>query len=141
MCHNFYLRAKLHILTCSSRYFGGPEKAQLQDDAPSGWYAELDMHSTAPTLTLLALVAFFDEDKNSTGALTMKLSDNPERIRGLAGLTLGSIVQAVFTVIGGSIVGLAYGWKLALIGIGERVLYRNDFLEAKHWTPQHAFPL
>jgi ATP-binding cassette, subfamily B (MDR/TAP), member 1 len=68
-------------------------------------------------------VAFFDEDKNSTGALTMKLSDNPEMIRRLAGLTLSYIVQAFFTVAGGSIIGLAYGWKLALIGMGEHVLH------------------
>ena len=61
----------------------------------------------------------------------MKLSDNPEKIRGLAGLTLGSIVQAFFTVVGGSIIGLAYGWKLALIGMGEPVLRRNSFSELR----------
>ena len=87
------------------------------------------MYSMTLGAYFLFTVAFFDEDRNSTGALTMKLSDNPEKIRGLAGLTLGSIVQAVFTVIGGSIVGLAYGWKLALIGMGEPVLCCDSFLE------------
>jgi ATP-binding cassette subfamily B (MDR/TAP) protein 1 len=76
-------------------------------------------------------VSFFDDERNNTGALTMKLSDNPEKIRGLAGPTLGSIVQAFVTVIGGSIIGLAYGWKLALIGMGEPVLRHNHFFKAK----------
>lgn len=62
-------------------------------------------------------IAFFDEEKNSTGSLTSGLSQNPEKIAGLAGVTLGAIVQAIVTVIGGSIIGLVYGWKLALVGI------------------------
>lgn len=70
----------------------------------------------------------------------MKLSDNPEKIRGLAGLTLGSIVQAFFTVIGGSIIGLAYGWKLALIGMGEPVLCCDFFLRTLSFGPVACIP-
>ena len=49
--------------------------------------------------------------------LTSKLSDNPQKINGLAGVTLGAIVQAIATVISGSILGLVIIWKLALVGI------------------------
>jgi ATP-binding cassette subfamily B (MDR/TAP) protein 1 len=35
----------------------------------------------------------------------------------LAGVTLGVIFQSIVTVIGGSAIGLAYGWKLALVGM------------------------
>ncbi|KAF8506439.1 P-loop containing nucleoside triphosphate hydrolase protein [Gautieria morchelliformis] len=62
-------------------------------------------------------IAFFDEDQNSTGSLTSSLSDNPQKVNGLAGITLGAIVQSITCIIGGSIIGLAYGWKVALIGI------------------------
>lgn len=62
-------------------------------------------------------IAYFDEDRNSTGSLTTGLSQNAEKISGLAGVTLGAIVQACSTVVGGSIIGLCYGWKLALVGI------------------------
>jgi hypothetical protein len=34
-------------------------------------------------------VEFFDKDENSTGGLTGNLSDNPQKINGLAGVTLG----------------------------------------------------
>jgi len=37
---------------------------------------------------------------------------------GLAGITLGAIIQSVTTVLGGAIVGIFYGWKLALVGSG-----------------------
>ncbi|KIM26102.1 hypothetical protein M408DRAFT_25738, partial [Serendipita vermifera MAFF 305830] len=62
-------------------------------------------------------IAYFDEDKHSTGALTSGLSQNPERISGLGGVTLGAMFQSSVTVIGGSVIGLCYGWKLALVGI------------------------
>ncbi|KAI5121086.1 hypothetical protein M0805_008599 [Coniferiporia weirii] len=62
-------------------------------------------------------VEFFDEDKNSTGALTASLSDNPQKVNGLAGVTLGAIVQSIATIITGAVIGLAFQWKLALVGI------------------------
>ncbi|CAE6466675.1 unnamed protein product [Rhizoctonia solani] len=60
-------------------------------------------------------IGWFDEDKNSTGALTSTLSENPQKVNGLAGATLGAIVQSIATLIGASVIGLAYGWKLALV--------------------------
>lgn len=39
-------------------------------------------------------------------------------MHGLAGVTLGTIVQAITCVVVGSILGLIFIWKLALIGIG-----------------------
>ncbi|KAJ2922300.1 hypothetical protein H1R20_g14801, partial [Candolleomyces eurysporus] len=62
-------------------------------------------------------ISFFDKDENSTGALTANLSENPQKVNGLAGVTLGAIVQAFATVIAGSIVGLIWIWKLALVAI------------------------
>jgi ATP-binding cassette subfamily B (MDR/TAP) protein 1 len=61
-------------------------------------------------------IAFFDEDKNSTGALTSKLADQPQKVQGLAGVTLGTIVQSISTIVTGMIIGLIYGPKLAAIG-------------------------
>jgi ATP-binding cassette subfamily B (MDR/TAP) protein 1 len=46
------------------------------------------------------------------------LSENPQKVHGLAGVTLGTIVQAITCVVVGSILGLIFIWKLALIGIG-----------------------
>jgi ATP-binding cassette subfamily B (MDR/TAP) protein 1 len=64
-------------------------------------------------------IAFFDEDKNSTGALTSKLADQPQKVQGLAGVTLGTIVQSISTIVTGMIIGLIYGPKLAAIGTSD----------------------
>jgi ATP-binding cassette subfamily B (MDR/TAP) protein 1 len=62
-------------------------------------------------------VEYFDKEENSTGALTSNLSDNPQKVNGLAGVTLGAILQAFVTVITGSVIGLSYAWQPALVGM------------------------
>ncbi|KAM5533130.1 hypothetical protein V8D89_013178 [Ganoderma adspersum] len=62
-------------------------------------------------------VEFFDKDENNTGQLTSALSDNPQKINGLAGITLGAIVQSIATLIIGYVIGLSFNWQLGLIGI------------------------
>ncbi|KAK2465352.1 hypothetical protein APHAL10511_002706 [Amanita phalloides] len=62
-------------------------------------------------------IEYFDRDENSTGALTANLSDNPQKVNGLAGITLGTIVQSIATLIIGTVLALALIWRLGLVGI------------------------
>ncbi|KIK69504.1 hypothetical protein GYMLUDRAFT_33870 [Collybiopsis luxurians FD-317 M1] len=62
-------------------------------------------------------IEFFDRDEHSTGGLVSDLSDNPQKVNGLAGVTLGALVQSASTLIGGAIVSLIFAWKLGLVGI------------------------
>ncbi|KAI0953276.1 hypothetical protein AcW1_007535 [Taiwanofungus camphoratus] len=62
-------------------------------------------------------IEFFDKDDNNTGQLTSNLSDNPQKVNGLAGVTFGAIIQAGATLMTGSIIGLAFAWKLGLVGL------------------------
>jgi ATP-binding cassette, subfamily B (MDR/TAP), member 1 len=63
-------------------------------------------------------VAFFDKDENTTGGLVSSLSDNSQKISSLAGVMLGTILEAMFTLIVGLILGLAFAWKIGLVGLG-----------------------
>ena len=40
-------------------------------------------------------IEFFDEEENNTGSLTTGLSDNPQKVFGLAGVTLGACVYTL----------------------------------------------
>ncbi|KAH9941048.1 multidrug resistance protein 1 [Amylocystis lapponica] len=62
-------------------------------------------------------VEFFDKEENNTGQLTSNLSDNPQKVNGLAGVTLGAIVQSTATLVTGTVIGLAFAWKLGLVGL------------------------
>ncbi|KAE8260080.1 hypothetical protein A4X13_0g583 [Tilletia indica] len=66
---------------------------------------------------LRADVAFFDDESHSSGALTNNLADFAQKIQGLVGVTLGTIIQSFATLIVGFIIALAYGWKLSLVVI------------------------
>ncbi|THH18900.1 hypothetical protein EW146_g2189 [Bondarzewia mesenterica] len=62
-------------------------------------------------------IEYFDRDENSTGTLVSNLSDGPQKINGLAGITLGAIVQSISTLIIGLILGLIFIWKVGLVGL------------------------
>ncbi|TFK71922.1 P-loop containing nucleoside triphosphate hydrolase protein [Pluteus cervinus] len=62
-------------------------------------------------------IEFFDRDENTTGKLTVGLSEKPQKVNGLAGATLAAIVQNIATIIIGSVLGLVFVWKIALISI------------------------
>ncbi|KAK0481286.1 P-loop containing nucleoside triphosphate hydrolase protein [Armillaria novae-zelandiae] len=62
-------------------------------------------------------IEYFDKDEHSTGGLVSNLSENPQKVFGLAGATLAAIVQSVSTLVVGSILGLIFIWKVGLVGI------------------------
>ncbi|SPO40198.1 probable Leptomycin B resistance protein pmd1 [Pseudozyma flocculosa] len=66
---------------------------------------------------LRADVHYHDEDGHSSGSLSNSLADNSQKINGLVGVTLGTIIQSLSTLLTGSIIALIYGWKLALVVI------------------------
>ena len=57
-----------------------------------------------------------------TGSLTSRLSDHPQKVNGLAGITMGTIIQSIACLIAGAALGLAFLWKLALVGIGASII-------------------
>ena len=87
----------------------------------------LFVSSTAPLATKLRSLSFrailykniefFDKGENNTGTLTPTLSDNPQKINGLAGITLGTIMQSIATLVNSTILGLIFNQQVGLIGI------------------------
>jgi ATP-binding cassette, subfamily B (MDR/TAP), member 1 len=62
-------------------------------------------------------VEFFDKDENSAGALTSFLSTEATHVAGLSGVTLGTILLTITTLVAACTVALVIGWKLALVCI------------------------
>lgn len=58
---------------------------------------------------------FFDGDTVTSGALANFLSSEANRLAGLSGSTLGTIVSSASSIFVAIIVGCAFGWKLALV--------------------------
>lgn len=62
-------------------------------------------------------VVFFDDSGNSSGVLTGFVSSDVKALSGLSGVFLGTVFSAITTVAGGLALGLALGWKLALVSM------------------------
>lgn len=58
---------------------------------------------------------FFDGDTVTSGALSNFLSSEANRLAGLSGSTLGTIVSAASSIFVAIIVACSFGWKLALV--------------------------
>ena len=60
-------------------------------------------------------VVFFQLEQNSIGALTSLLSSAPTDLNGLSGPVFGALLTFLATILGGIILSLIVGWKLALV--------------------------
>ena len=58
---------------------------------------------------------FYDGDMVTSGALANFLSSEANRLAGLSGSTLGTILSASASILVAIIVGCSFGWKLALV--------------------------
>ncbi|KAK2867786.1 hypothetical protein FQN49_003477 [Arthroderma sp. PD_2] len=60
-------------------------------------------------------MAFFDDTGNTPGALSSVLSKSTNDLAGMGGPVIGGILTFMSTILGGIVVSLAVGWKMALV--------------------------
>ncbi|XP_015512051.1 multidrug resistance protein homolog 49 isoform X1 [Neodiprion lecontei] len=62
-------------------------------------------------------MGWFDEDKNSVGALCARLSSDAGAVQGATGTRIGAILQALSTLVLGIGVSMYYTWKMTLVSV------------------------
>lgn len=60
-------------------------------------------------------ITFFDQEENTSGALTSFLSTEATHLAGMSGVTLGTILVVTTTLVSAVTLGVAIGWKLGLV--------------------------
>lgn len=60
-------------------------------------------------------MAFFDEPGNTPGALSSVLSKSINDLSGMGGPVIGGLLTFISTILGGIVLSIAIGWKLALV--------------------------
>jgi ABC-type multidrug transport system fused ATPase/permease subunit len=59
-------------------------------------------------------IAWFDDEKHGTGALTAKLATEAQLVQGLVGQRIGIITQLLVTIVAGLVIGFVYSWKMCV---------------------------
>ncbi len=62
-------------------------------------------------------IAFYDLEGNSSGALTSRLSTDPQRLQDLVSSNFGLILIVIVNLLGSCTLALAVGWKLSVVAI------------------------
>lgn len=62
-------------------------------------------------------ISFFDEEGNSPGTLTARLSTDSSQLQQLLGSEMGMSLIAILSIVGSIIISFVFGWKLALVGV------------------------
>ncbi|CAG8972233.1 hypothetical protein HYALB_00001631 [Hymenoscyphus albidus] len=62
-------------------------------------------------------IEYFDRDENTAGALTSFLSTQTTHVAGLSGVTLGTLLTVITTLVAAIAISTAIAWKLALVCI------------------------
>ncbi|WVR08476.1 hypothetical protein IAU60_005531 [Kwoniella sp. DSM 27419] len=113
--HNLDRKALYYFITAILAFFA--TYIQISGFSRAGWDLNAKLRKESFRSVLRHDISWFDEESNSTGAVTSNLADHPQKVQGLFGTTMGTIVQSCATLLGGIIIGLSYGPLLALIGI------------------------
>lgn len=83
--------------------------------------AGVRMTARLRTMTFGAMLkqemGWYDEDSNSVGALCARLSSDASAVQGATGSRVGSILQALSTLVLGIGVSMYYTWKMTLVSV------------------------
>ena len=63
-------------------------------------------------------IGWFDEERNSTGALTTRLADDAAKVQGAAGIRLSTLLEMFMGMFTSIIIAFVYSWVLTLLILG-----------------------
>ncbi len=90
------------------------------------------MRSLAFKAMLRQEIGWFDEECNSSGALTTRLADDAAKIQGATGTRLSTLLEATIGMLMSLIIAFVYSWVMSLLILGlVPMVFLSGVLEVK----------
>lgn len=84
------------------------------------------------TAMLKQEMGWYDDDKNSVGAMCARLSSDAAAVQGATGTRVGSMLQAFSTLVIGIAISMSFTWKMTLVSVVSIPLVLGSvFFEAR----------
>ena len=84
-------------------------------------------------------IGWFDEDANSSGALSARLSGDAPSVRGAVSDVMGLLVQNLVTFLAAYIIAFINGWRMTLvITAALPLIVFSAYMQMKFFTGAHA---
>ncbi|KAH8819085.1 P-loop containing nucleoside triphosphate hydrolase protein, partial [Xylogone sp. PMI_703] len=79
-------------------------------------------------------LSFFDEDSNSHGTLSSRISSDAKQLEEVLGLNLALLLSGLFNIMGCVIIALIFSWKLGLVAmfITMPIMLASGFWKLRH---------
>ncbi|XP_077979292.1 ATP-dependent translocase ABCB1-like [Glandiceps talaboti] len=81
----------------------------------SGEELTLRLRHLSFTAMLKQEIGWFDDSKNSTGALTTRLATDASLVQGAAGIRIATVIQSIANMGTGIIIAFYFGWEMTLV--------------------------
>ncbi len=81
----------------------------------SGEYLTTRLRSASFKAVLRQEISWFDQERNSTGALTTRLADDAAQVQGATGARLGTLIETMLTMIISILIAFIKQWVLTLL--------------------------
>ncbi|XP_077979293.1 ATP-dependent translocase ABCB1-like [Glandiceps talaboti] len=81
----------------------------------SGEELTLRLRHLSFTAMLRQEIGWFDDSKNSTGALTTRLATDASLVQGAAGIRIATVIQSIANMGTGIIIAFYFGWEMTLV--------------------------
>lgn len=82
--------------------------------------------------TLYQDATYFDQEENTPGAISGRLSTKCKSVNSLVTTYLGSISQSISSFFFGILIGMIFSWRLGLVALGiSPILFLNGLVESR----------
>jgi ATP-binding cassette subfamily B (MDR/TAP) protein 1 len=105
----------MFLVSCAAFFTGFSQKFSF---GVIGENVTLKIRQQLYSAILQKNIGWFDDKENAPGVLSATMASDAQTINGVSAEGLASSLEAMFAVLGGTVIGFIYNWQISLVCLG-----------------------